>query len=83
MRSKRLAPKILHWFAILWFILAGGIILLGYISILYYQGFGKLQEILNPFNPWNYLAVVITLAPGIAAFMIAKKLRQKDTGDSQ
>ena len=79
MKQERLAPKILYWFAIIWLSVAGVLIVSGYVSILYYQGFWKLQETLNPFNIWNYLAVFITLGPGLGAWFLAKKLRKENS----
>jgi hypothetical protein len=54
--------------------LAGALILLSYASIFYFEGWGKLQEIANPFNLVNFIAVIITLAPGYGLIMIGEKL---------
>jgi hypothetical protein len=57
-----------------WLYLVAATILLGYASILYFEGWGKLQDTLSPFNVWNWLAVVITLLPGIGLVELGKKL---------
>jgi hypothetical protein len=41
-------------------------------------GFSAVRELMDPFNLKNYAAMVITLAPGIAALMWAKKLTAKN-----
>jgi uncharacterized BrkB/YihY/UPF0761 family membrane protein len=46
-------------------------IVTGYVLIAVNEGFGKLQEILSPFNIWTYGAVIVTLAPGIALIWLS------------
>ena len=46
-----------------WLWLAGIIIVIGYLSILYFEGWGKFQETISPFNIVNFhqfLAIVIS-----------------------
>ena len=57
-----------------WLYLAACLILLGYVSILYNDGFGQLAATLSPFNIWNWLAVVITLLPGVGLLELGKWL---------
>ena len=48
------------------------LILLGYASIWWFEGFGKLQEILNPLNVWAVIAVILTLAPGFGLLKLGE-----------
>jgi hypothetical protein len=58
--------KTIRIIANIYLTLAGAVILFGYASIWYFSGFTKLMEIISPFNLINWIAVVVTLAPGIA-----------------
>jgi len=40
-------------------------------------GFSALQELMSPFNVVNWIAVVITVAPGLGALAWAKNLAEK------
>jgi len=41
-------------------------ILAGYIGAYLKEGFAGVQDLLSPFNVWNFAAVILTLAPGAA-----------------
>ncbi len=69
--------KLLRGFAVVWFLLAGFLIFASTLMIWYKDGFWRVQEIFSPFNVINYIAVMITLAPGIAARMLANRLEQR------
>jgi len=69
--------KLLRAFAVVWFVLTGLLIFAGTLMIWYKEGFGRVQEIFSPFNVVNFIAVMITLAPGIAARMLADRLEQR------
>jgi len=73
-KARQTMSKVLDWIGNIWLILACVIILVGYTAIAITQGWGKLQDILSPFNIWNWLAVVITLLPGVAFKMWAKHI---------
>ena len=60
-----------------WFVLAALLIFMGTLMIWYKEGFWRVQEIFSPFNVINFIAVMITLAPGIAAWMLADRLEQR------
>ena len=47
------------------------------VLVWYFEGFSKVQEIMSPFNIVNFIVVLITLAPGIAAHMLAGCLEAK------
>ncbi len=40
-------------------------------------GFSAVQELMSPFNITNYIAIVITLAPGLGALAWADRLKAK------
>ena len=52
-----------------------GLILTGYLWVWHTEGFAKLIETASPFNLWNALAVVITLAPGLGLIYLSNKLK--------
>ena len=60
-----------------WLWAAATLILLGYASIWWFEGFGKLQEVLNPFNVWNVIAVILTLAPGFGLLKLGERIRDR------
>ena len=68
--------KLLRGFAVVWFALAGLLIFASTLMIWYKEGFGRIQELFSPFNVVNFIAVLITLAPGIGARMLADRLDQ-------
>ncbi|OLP42790.1 hypothetical protein BJF95_01340 [Rhizobium oryziradicis] len=53
-------------------------IVFGYGSVLYFEGFAKLQEVMSPFNVWNFISVCVTLAPGYLLIRLSEKLRSSD-----
>ncbi len=69
-----LRGKILTWAGRAWLWLAVAFILFNYALIIYYSGWSKFAEIANPFNLWNFVAVVITIAPGIALLKLGEYL---------
>lgn len=54
-------------------LLAGGLALIamGLIGIYMDRGFTGLQEVLSPFNVWQWAATLITLAPGLFFLWLA------------
>ena len=69
--------KLLRGFAVVWFVLAGLLIFASTLMIWYKEGFGRVQEIFSPFNVVNFIAVLLALAPGIAARLLADRLEQR------
>ncbi len=63
--------RVLRGFATVWFVLAGLFIFANLLLVWYYEGFSRVQEILSPFNVWNFIAVMITMAPGLGAYFLA------------
>ena len=60
-----------------WLAVAAVVIALGYGSILYFEGWTKLQETANPFNLWNDMALVATLVPGALLLQWSERLSRK------
>src|SRR5262249_58225813 len=56
---------------IVWLVLAGLIIAIGYASTLYWDGVRRLMEIASPFNLWNWLAIILTVGPGLLLLQLA------------
>jgi len=71
--------RILDWIGNIWLILACTVILVGYVSIVVINGWSKLWDILSPFNIFNWLAVLATLAPGIGIKIFAERLRNRQS----
>lgn len=71
------AATICKWLGNIW--LAGIVllILLSYGMIWYSQGWGKLQEIANPFNLWNTAAIIVAVLPGIALLKLSDYFKRR------
>jgi len=78
-KARQTTSRVLDWIGNIWLILACLLIIIGYIAIVIIQGWSKLQDILSPFNIWNFLAVVITLAPGIGLKLLAKRIGKNNS----
>jgi hypothetical protein len=61
----------------IWVTLGMILILIGIVGIWIKGGFSAVQELMSPFNVTNYVAIIITLAPGLGALAWAKKLENK------
>jgi hypothetical protein len=57
-----------------WIGLAFVVVLIGYAGTFMKRGFWALQELVNPFNIGNYIAVIITFLPGFLMLMAADAL---------
>lgn len=81
MRSRDISMKtlirLLRGFANIWFVLAGIFIVGNLILVWYYEGFSRVQEIMSPFNVWNFIMMIITLSPGLGALFLADHLEKK------
>jgi hypothetical protein len=69
--------NVLHVIALIWITLAEVVILVGYVSILVFQGLDRLQETVSPFNVWNVVAVVVTLSPGLGVEWLSRRFRRR------
>ena len=72
-----MASKIVKVLAVVWLVIAVGAIAIGYASILYFEGWTALQEIVSPFNLANDLAVVISLAPAALLLKLSDWLARR------
>ena len=68
---------VLKGFGYVWLTLAALLILVGISGVWMKEGFSAVQDLLSPFNIVNWLATLITLAPGIGALVWADKLKEK------
>jgi putative exporter of polyketide antibiotics len=68
------SAKICKFIGMAWLYLAVGFIILNIVLIWYYSGFGRVQEVFNPFNFINLITVGLTLAPGLGLLYISEKL---------
>lgn len=72
--------KVVRAIGWIWIALAGIVIFLSYVMILFTKGFWTLQETLSPFNLWNFIAVALTLAPGLVLLQLAEAIEQGRRG---
>ena len=70
--------RLLRIFAKAWALVAGTVIVVGYVGILIYEGFGRLLEVASPFNLVNFIAIVITLSPALGAWALADKMEKRN-----
>ena len=68
--------RILRVFGYVWLSLGFVLILVGIAGVWMKSGFAAVQDLMSPFNVVNYLAMVVTLAPGIGSLAWADKLQQ-------
>ena len=57
--------------------LASLFIIVNLVFIFLNEGFGKIQEIMSPFNLPNFILTIITLAPGLGLMMWSEKIKNK------
>lgn len=57
----------------IWLFLAFAVIVIGYASIWWLQGFWALADIMSPFNVANWSVVLLTVAPGLLMLWWAEK----------
>ena len=68
---------LLRAFGYVWLTLATLLILAGVVGVWMDRGFSGVQEVFNPFNVINVVAVVLTLGPGIGALAWSDKLKAR------
>jgi hypothetical protein len=69
--------KILKGFALVWFVLAGILVLVGLAGVWMSQGFSAVRDTMSPFNLVNWLAIALLLSPGLGALIWAEKIERK------
>ncbi|MBL4750274.1 MAG: hypothetical protein JKX71_06790 [Amylibacter sp.] len=57
--------------------LAIAVIGFGLITTWWFNGFGALMEVLNPFNVVNFIVTAVTLAPGILLIWASDKIKER------
>ena len=57
--------------------LASLFIIVNLVFIFLNEGFGKIQEIMSPFNLPNFILTMITLSPGLGLMMWSDKIKKK------
>lgn len=65
--------KVLKAIGYTWLVLASIVICTGYIGIFYFKGWKELVAVLSPFNFINYIAMFVTIYPGIWLLKRAEK----------
>ncbi len=61
----------------IWLVVTGLLILGGVVAVWMREGFSGVQNLLSPSNAVNYIAMAITLAPGIVLLKLSGKLQSK------
>lgn len=57
--------------------LAAALIVLGYLTVWYNEGFSAMADLLSPYNVVNVLVVGLTIAPGLLLLKWSEKLKVK------
>ncbi len=53
------------------------VIFVGQIIILFTRGFWEFWETASPFNLWNFIAIILTFAPGMLLLWLAEKAKSR------
>jgi hypothetical protein len=61
----------------IWLVVTGLIIMVGIAVVWMREGFSGVQDLLSPYNVVNYIAMVITLIPGIVLLKLSESLQRK------
>jgi hypothetical protein len=69
--------RTLGWLGRAWINLACVAIALSYVSIAIFDGLGKLWDIIDPFNFYNTIAILIAVAPGVGLLMLADRIERR------
>lgn len=68
---------VLKTFGYIWLTLFSILIFVGIVGVWMKEGFSGVQSLLSPFNIINWIVTAFTLAPGIGALPLVKKLQEK------
>ncbi len=69
--------KIIGVLGKVYLVLAGLFVLANLVIIFMNEGWSKIQEIMNPFNLINFVAMIITFAPGYGLMVWSDKIEEK------
>ncbi len=61
----------------IWLVVTGLIIVVGIAGVWMKEGYSGVQDLLSPFNMVNYIAMAITLVPGIVLLKLSESLQRK------
>jgi len=70
--------KTLRIFGYMWLALGCGVILLGTIGTLVYQGLGATLELFSPFNVGNFILTMMLVGPGVLMIVKANQMKDRD-----
>jgi len=83
--GRLIAGKVFRLLGQIWLSLLGVLILVGWFGIIWKEGWMRMTEVFSPFNLWNWGAIFVCAAPGVACMFIADKLQKpgasRDAGD--
>jgi len=68
--------KILRIIARIWVYFAFTLIIVGSLSILFFQGIWRFWEVMSPFNFGNTIIIVLTLLPALLLNKVAKRFEK-------
>ena len=71
---KKAAGVTLKFLGALWLGVAVIIIVVGYAGIAMKQGIGAMLEVMSPWNLWNFVALIVTVGPGLLMRAQGEKL---------
>lgn len=71
-----LVSKLLRIVGYIWAGLLFATVLVGAISILIFQGIGRLWEVFSPFNIWNWGLIFVLALPAVGMFKLADRLEK-------
>ena len=72
--------KIVRVLGLTWIYVAVLFIIFGYAIVVFKEGLGALWDNLNPHNVANFIAVILTLAPGLVLLQLAEAIQQRLRG---
>ncbi len=70
-------PRALRVLGYILIIAASGVVLIGSVGVLIFQGFWEFVWLFSPYNWANFLMILIALTPGALCLWGAKKLEGK------
>ena len=79
-----LVIKLLRWFALLWLVAVGILMVIGYIAILRTDGWWAMMEAMpSPFNVKGFIVSVISISPSLGAWWLADYLTKREQASLQ
>lgn len=75
--GRLIAARVFRVLGQIWLSLLGVLILVGWVGIIWKEGWMRMTEVFSPFNLWNWVAILVCAAPGLACMFIADKLHRR------